>query len=153
MDEVALVLKETGLAPHYLKLELTESILMHDVESSVSVLESLKAMGVKIAIDDFGTGYSSLSYLKRFPIGALKIDQSFVHDITTDADDATIVSAVIGMGRNLNLRVIAEGVETSEQLEFLRVHLCDEGQGFLFSHPLPAEDFALLLHTEKTKHS
>ncbi len=153
LDEVALALKETGIAPHYLKLELTESILMHDVESSVSVFESLKAMGVKIAIDDFGTGYSSLSYLKRFPIVTLKIDQSFVHDITTDADDATIVSAVIGMGRNLNLRVIAEGVETSEQLEFLRVHLCDEGQGFLFSHPLPAEDLALLLDTgtEKVK--
>ena len=148
LDEVALVLKETGIAPHYLKLELTESILMHDVESSVSIFESLKTLGVKIAIDDFGTGYSSLSYLKRFPIGTLKIDQSFVNDITTDADDATIVSAVIGMGRNLNLRVIAEGVETTEQLEFLRVHLCDEGQGFLFSHPLPAEDFALMLNTE-----
>lgn len=118
---------------------------MHDVESSTAVLGALKAMGVGLAIDDFGTGYSSLSYLKRFPIGTLKIDQSFVRDIVTDADDATIVSAVIGMGRNLKQRVIAEGVETHAQLAFLRMQRCDEGQGFQFSHPLPAEDFAHLL--------
>jgi len=145
LEEVALILQETGLAPHYLELELTESILMHDAESSASVLEALKAMGVRLAIDDFGTGYSSLSYLKRFPIDTLKIDQSFVRDIVTDADDATIVSAIIGMGKNLKQRVIAEGVETHEQLAFLRARQCDEGQGFHFSHPLPAEDFAQLL--------
>jgi EAL domain-containing protein (putative c-di-GMP-specific phosphodiesterase class I) len=105
-------------------------------------------MGVQLAIDDFGTGYSSLSYLKRFPIDTLKIDQSFVRDIITNADDATIVAAVIGMGRNLKQRVIAEGVETQEQLAFLRARHCDEGQGFHFSHPVSAEDFAQLLVTD-----
>ncbi|MBW8329754.1 MAG: EAL domain-containing protein [Thiobacillus sp.] len=147
LDDVALILAETGLAPHYLELELTESILMHDAESSVSMLESLKNMGVQLAIDDFGTGYSSLSYLKRFPIDTLKIDQSFVRDIATDADDATIVTAVIGMGKNLKQRVIAEGVETHAQLAFLQARQCDEGQGFHFSHPVSAEDFARLLGT------
>jgi diguanylate cyclase (GGDEF)-like protein/PAS domain S-box-containing protein len=146
---VVLILKETGLAPHYLELELTESLLMQDSETSAQMLDSLKAMGVLLAIDDFGTGYSSLSYLKRFPIDTLKIDQSFVHDLTTNADDATIVSAVISMGKNLNQRVIAEGVETAEQLAFLRVHQCDEGQGFLFSQPLTATDFGMLLGKQK----
>ena len=147
LEGVALILKETGLAPGYLELELTESILMHDAESSVAVLEALKAMGVQLSIDDFGTGYSSLSYLKRFPIDTLKIDQSFVRGIAIDANDATIVSAMIGMGKNLKQRVIAEGMETQEQLAFLRTLQCAEGQGFLFSHPLPAEDFARLLVT------
>jgi diguanylate cyclase (GGDEF)-like protein/PAS domain S-box-containing protein len=145
LESVALILKETGLAPCYLELELTESILMHDAEVSARVLETLKAMGVKLAIDDFGTGYSSLSYLKRFSIDTLKIDQSFVHDIASNADGATIVSAVIGMGKKLRQRVIAEGVETPEQLAFLRTQQCDEGQGFQFSHPLSAEGFARLL--------
>jgi diguanylate cyclase (GGDEF)-like protein/PAS domain S-box-containing protein len=145
LEGVTRVLAETGLPPRYLELELTESILMHDAESQESVLEALKILGVVLAIDDFGTGYSSLSYLKRFPIDTLKIDQSFVRDLATDADDATIVSAVIGMGRNLKQRVIAEGVETTEQLVFLQAQHCNEGQGFLFSHPLTAEDFALLL--------
>jgi diguanylate cyclase (GGDEF)-like protein/PAS domain S-box-containing protein len=148
VDGVALILQETGLAPGYLELELTESILMHDAESSTSVLAALKTMGVRLAIDDFGTGYSSLSYLKRFPIDTLKIDQSFVRDIVTDTDDATIVAAVIGMGKNLKQRVVAEGVETPEQLAFLRTQQCDEGQGFHFSHSLPAEAFGLLLETQ-----
>lgn len=145
LDGLTMILRETGLASRYLELELTESVLMHDVESSTAVLGALKAMGVGLAIDDFGTGYSSLSYLKRFPIGTLKIDQSFVRDIATDADDAAIVSAVIGVGRSLKQRVIAEGVETHAQLAFLRMQRCDEGQGFQFSHPLSAEDFAHLL--------
>jgi EAL domain-containing protein (putative c-di-GMP-specific phosphodiesterase class I) len=144
---IALILKETGLPPRYLELELTESILMHDAKSSMTLLQALKVMGIRLAIDDFGTGYSSLSYLKRFPIDTLKIDQSFVRDITTDGDDAAIVNAVIGMGKSLNQRVIAEGVETPDQLEFLRAEQCDEGQGFHFSHPLSAEDFRLLLET------
>ena len=145
LEGLSIILAETGLSPDYLELELTESLLMRDVESSAAVLDSLKAMDIKLAIDDFGTGYSSLSYLKRFPITSLKIDQSFVRDITTDVNDATIVGAVIGMGRNLNHRVVAEGVETREQFEFLEARQCPEGQGFLFSHPLPAEDFARLL--------
>lgn len=151
LNGLALILKETGLAPRYLELEITESSLMHDAESSASVLESLKVIGVRLAIDDFGTGYSSLSYLKRFPINTLKIDQSFVRDIATAADDATIVSAVIGMGKNLKQRVIAEGVETNVQLAFLQAHQCDEGQGFHFSHPLSAVDFAHLLDPENDK--
>lgn len=145
VEGVALILKETGLPPHYLEVELTESIIMHEVKASTSVLEALKALGVKLAIDDFGTGYSSLSYLKRFPIDTLKIDQSFLRDIATSADSATIVGAVIGMGINLNRRVIAEGVETPEQLAFLRHRCCAEGQGFLLNHPLPAEGFASLI--------
>ena len=151
LEGLSQILDETGLTPDCLELELTESLLMHDVESSATVLESLKAMGIKLAIDDFGTGYSSLSYLKRFPITTLKIDQSFVRDITTDINDATIVSAVVGMGRNLNHRVIAEGVETREQFEFLSARQCPEGQGFLFSHPLPAEEFARLLVVGKVE--
>jgi diguanylate cyclase (GGDEF)-like protein/PAS domain S-box-containing protein len=145
LEGVSAILRETGLAPRYLELELTESLLMHDVEATATVLEALKAMGVQLAIDDFGTGYSSLSYLSRFPIDTLKIDQSFVRDIAGDENDGTIVTAVIAMGRSLRQRVVAEGVETSEQLEFLRSQKCDEGQGFLFSHPLPAEDFGRLL--------
>lgn len=145
LEGVAEVLKETGLAPCYLELELTESILMHDGDASALVLDALKTMGVRLAIDDFGTGYSSLSYLKQFPIDTLKIDQSFLRNIAAGTDDATILSAVIGMGRNLKQRVIAEGVETQAQLAFLRTQQCDEGQGFQFSHPLPADDFARLL--------
>ncbi len=147
LGSLALILNETGLEPRYLELELTESILMRDVDASASVLPALKDMGVQLAIDDFGTGYSSLSYLKRFPIDTLKIDQSFVRDIATDADDATIVGAVIGMGRNLKQRVIAEGVETQAQLAFLQARQCDEGQGFHFSQPVSAEEFARLLDT------
>ena len=142
---VAAILKETGLPARYLELELTESILMHEAEASALVLEKLKAMGVHLAIDDFGTGYSSLSYLNRFPIDTLKIDQSFVRDIPNNTDDAAIVTAVIGMGKNLKQRVVAEGVETREQLDFLKTGLCDEGQGFFFSYPVPPAEFSRLL--------
>ena len=145
LEGVAQILKKTGLAARYLELELTESILMHNTESSATVLEGLKNMGVQLAVDDFGTGYSSLSYLNRFSIDTLKIDQSFVRNIATNADDATIVNAVIGMGKNLKKLVIAEGVETAEQLAVLHDQQCEEVQGFLFSHPVPAKDFALLL--------
>ena len=142
---VAQILEETGLAAHYLEVELTEGVIMHNAQASASALEALKAMGVKLAIDDFGTGYSSLSYLQRFPIDTLKIDQSFVRDVATDADAAAIVSAVIGMGQGLRLRVIAEGVETQPQADFLLARQCTEGQGYLFNHPLAAADFARLL--------
>ncbi|MGB4062325.1 MAG: EAL domain-containing protein [Azonexus sp.] len=148
LEGVATILRETGMLPSYLELEMTESILMHDAKSSESVLDSLKAMGMQLAIDDFGTGYSSLSYLKRFPINTLKIDQSFVRDIDIDVDDASIVKAMIGMGKSLKQRVIAEGVETQSQLDFLRKLQCDEGQGFLLGHPLPADEFERLLVRE-----
>jgi diguanylate cyclase (GGDEF)-like protein/PAS domain S-box-containing protein len=139
------ILRETGLDPKYLELELTESVLMKRAESTASILQILRERGVKIAIDDFGTGYSSLSYLRKFPVDALKIDQSFVRQISTVGDDTAIVTAVIGMARSLKLRVVAEGVETLEELEFLRSHQCDEAQGFYFSRPIPPEHFAELL--------
>ncbi|HEY0588516.1 MAG TPA: EAL domain-containing protein [Pseudoduganella sp.] len=139
------VLRETGLEPKYLELELTESLLMEDVEAAIATLSALKGMGVRLSIDDFGTGYSSLSYLKRFPIDGLKIDQSFVRDITSDADDALIAATIITLAHSLNLKVIAEGVETVEQEEFLRLKQCDEIQGFRYSKPLSADTCRRLL--------
>lgn len=126
-------------------VELTETFLMQDSKSTAAVLQSLKDIGVQLALDDFGTGYSSLSYMKRFPIDTLKIDQSFVRDLTTDADDASIVSAVIGMGKSLHMRVVAEGVETREQLAFLQEQNCPEGQGYYFSEPIVAKEFTEML--------
>ena len=120
---------------------------MKRAESAASVLKTLRASGVQIAVDDFGTGYSSLSYLRKFPIDALKIDQSFVRQISSTPDDTTIVTAVISMGRSLKLRVVAEGVETREELEFLQSHHCDEAQGYYFSRPVLPEKFATLLET------
>jgi EAL domain-containing protein (putative c-di-GMP-specific phosphodiesterase class I) len=118
---------------------------MRDVKTSAEILKKLKKMGVQIAVDDFGTGYSSLSYLNQFPIDVLKIDQSFVSDIINPKDDGIIVSAVIGMGNSLNLRVIAEGIESQVQLDFLKERQCEEGQGYYFSKPLAAQDFTALL--------
>jgi diguanylate cyclase (GGDEF)-like protein/PAS domain S-box-containing protein len=138
-DSVQRALAHTGLAACYLELEVTESVIMHDAERVTQALALLKQLGLELAIDDFGTGYSSLSYLKRFPIDRLKIDQSFVRDLTTDRDDAAITSAIIALTRNLGLKTIAEGVETREQLEFLRAHGCDEVQGFLFSRPVETD--------------
>jgi diguanylate cyclase (GGDEF)-like protein/PAS domain S-box-containing protein len=142
---VGTILAETRLEPRYLELEFTERFLMHDTKATATVLRQLKEMGVHLALDDFGTGYSSLSYLKRFPIDTLKIDQSFVRDLTTDTDDASIVRAVISMGDSLRMLVVAEGVETREQLDFLREHACPEGQGFFFSHPVVAGEFSQLM--------
>ena len=147
IESVRAILKETRLEPHCLEFELTESVLMQHAEATTSVLQQLKAMGVQLAVDDFGTGYSSLSYLRRFPIDALKIDRSFVREITSNPDDATIVSAVISMGRSLKQRVIAEGVETREQLSFLQSQQCGEGQGYYFSRPVFPQEFAKLLET------
>jgi len=145
LESVFTTLSETGLDPKSLELELTESVLMKRAESAASVLRTLRTRGVQIAVDDFGTGYSSLSYLRKFPIDALKIDQSFVRQITSAPDDTTIVTAVIGMGRSLKLRVVAEGVETREELEFLRAHQCEEAQGYYFSQPVPPSQFGILL--------
>jgi diguanylate cyclase (GGDEF)-like protein/PAS domain S-box-containing protein len=142
---VASTLEETGLEAGYLDLEITERVLMQDVESTASVLQKLKKMGIHLAIDDFGTGYSSLSYLRHFPIDVLKIDKSFVQRSTSSPDDSTIVSAIISMGKSLKHRVIAEGIETQEQLSFLQARHCAEGQGYLFSRPLAAAQFANLL--------
>ncbi|MGZ6507244.1 MAG: putative bifunctional diguanylate cyclase/phosphodiesterase, partial [Tumebacillaceae bacterium] len=139
------VLQETGLDPNWLELEITESILMQNTEEIIATLHVFKQMGIQIAIDDFGTGYSSLSYLKRFPIDSLKIDQSFVRDITDDLNDAEIATAIISLGHSLNLKVIAEGVETTAQQNFLVGKLCDEMQGYLFSRPLTTGDFEKLL--------
>jgi diguanylate cyclase (GGDEF)-like protein/PAS domain S-box-containing protein len=147
LEGVFAILKDTGLDPKFLELELTESVLMKRPESTASILRALRAEGVRVAVDDFGTGYSSLSYLQKFSIDALKIDQSFVRRITTAPDETTIVTAVISMARSLKLRVVAEGVETVKELEFLQAHQCDEAQGYYFSRPVPPEQFAQLLET------
>ena len=147
LENVFATLKDTRLDPRALELELTESVLMKRAESTASVLKTLRASGVQVAVDDFGTGYSSLSYLRKFPIDALKIDQSFVRQITTAPDETTIVTAVISMGRSLKLRVVAEGVETQQELEFLQAQQCDEAQGYYFSRPVVAQQFAQLLQT------
>ena len=138
-DTVADVLERTGMSASKLELEVTESMLMQDLKSTINTLQRLKASGIYLSIDDFGTGYSSLSYLKGFPIDALKIDRSFVRDITANADDAAIATSIILMGRSLNLKVIAEGVETENQLAFLQVLQCNEVQGYLISPPVPAD--------------
>jgi diguanylate cyclase (GGDEF)-like protein/PAS domain S-box-containing protein len=138
-------LSDVDLEPRYLELELTESVLMQSADASASVLRAVRERGIRVAIDDFGTGYSSLSYLRKFPVDALKIDQSFVRQISTAGEDTALVTAVIGMARSLGLKVVAEGVQTFEELVFLRAHHCDEVQGFYFSQPLPAEQFAKLL--------
>lgn len=141
VEMVACVLEVTGLSPSNLELELTESSIMKNAEVTIDILSKLKAMDINISIDDFGMGYSSLSYLKRFPISMLKIDQSFVRDTTSHPDDAALVMAIITLAHNLNLKVIAEGVETEEQLRFLHLLRCDEMQGYLLSKPLTAEGF------------
>jgi diguanylate cyclase (GGDEF)-like protein/PAS domain S-box-containing protein len=141
VQNVRQVLLESALEPRYLQLELTESVLMRNVDTSIPILHELKQIGVQLAVDDFGTGYSSLSYLSRLPIDVLKIDQSFVQRISADSGNGVIVSAVIGMGASLRQRVIAEGVETQEQLLFLNKHHCNEGQGFFFSAPVAAAEF------------
>ena len=145
IENLARVLSETGLEPKYLEIELTESLFMSDITPAVDLLHRMKALGVNLSIDDFGTGYSSLSYLSRFPIDVLKIDRSFVADITRDANDEAIVTSIIALAHNLKLAVIAEGVETAEQLDYLRRHGCDEMQGYYFSKPLAAHEFEQLL--------
>jgi EAL domain-containing protein (putative c-di-GMP-specific phosphodiesterase class I) len=143
-------LEKTGLEPRLLELELTESILVEDIDHLLAQLDVLKRLGVKLAIDDFGTGYSSLAYLKKFNIDRLKIDQSFVRDINTDPNDAAIVRAIVQMAHTLNLDVIAEGVENEAMLKHVRESGCDEVQGYFFSKPLSANDFAAFM--QRTNH-
>jgi EAL domain-containing protein (putative c-di-GMP-specific phosphodiesterase class I) len=148
IGNISRVLGETGLESTYLEIEVTETSAMRDIERAISNMDRLREMGVGLAIDDFGSGFSSLNYLKKLPIGKIKIDKSFVKGVVTDAGDQAIVSAVIAMGKNLNLCVVAEGVEMQEQLDFLKTKRCDAVQGFLFSEPLPAKRFdSLLLRT------
>ena len=137
-QRVADVLRDTGLRPLSLELELTEKIVMHDAAHFVERLDALKVLGVKISLDDFGTGYSNLSYLKRFPLDRLKVDQSFIRDVTNSPDDAAIVRAVISLGHSLGLDIVAEGVETEAQVEWLRRERCEQIQGYVFSRPVPA---------------
>ncbi len=148
VEEVREVVSETLILPSLLQLEITENVLMSDAKASIAILQQLKKMGLLLAMDDFGTGYSSLSYLQQFPIDVLKIDQSFLHDIAVTHGNRIIVSAVIAMGKSLKLLVVAEGVENQEQLGFLRAQHCEEGQGFLFSKPVAAEQMAALLVTD-----
>jgi len=149
VDMIEEVLRETGLDPTLLEVELTESALMYDADQYVSMLDKISDLGVSIALDDFGTGYSNLSYLKRFPVDRLKVDKSFVHDITHDADDATIVRAIIALGHNLGLKVVAEGVETEQQVAFLLDNDCDELQGNYFGRPMHPSALVPLLRNAK----
>jgi EAL domain-containing protein (putative c-di-GMP-specific phosphodiesterase class I) len=139
-----------GIAAHHLEIELTESMLMQEPKRAIEIMYKLKRLGVKISLDDFGTGYSSLGYLSRFPIDTLKIDQSFVRGLTTEQDDAEIASAIIGLAHRLKLQVVAEGVETGEQLAFMRTNDCNELQGYYFSKALTADDFAEMVQSGKT---
>ena len=145
VEDVRTTLTETGMDPHFLELELTETSLLENPQANGPVLRALKDTGAQLALGDFGTGYSSLGCLKRFQIDTLKIDQSFVRDLAKDRDNAGIVSAVIAIGRSLQKRVVAEGVETREQLAFLRKENCPAGQGFFFSPAVPAADLVELL--------
>jgi EAL domain-containing protein (putative c-di-GMP-specific phosphodiesterase class I) len=146
------ILEITGLSPTCLEIEVTESLLMKNVDQAVGTMRELRELGIMVSIDDFGTGYSSLSYLKSFPVDVLKIDQSFVRDIMAHPDHAAIVGGIIHLAHSLRLKVIAEGVETEKQLEFLRSRACDEIQGNLFSVPLPAGEFEQILREGRSIH-
>jgi diguanylate cyclase (GGDEF)-like protein len=141
------VLQETGMSPDHLELEVTESVIMQNADFAVSILSALSDLGIHISIDDFGTGYSSLAHLKRFSVNTLKIDKSFVREVDFSSTDAAIATAIIAMGNSLNLNVIAEGVETQSQYDFLKLNNCDQVQGFLFCRPLPPDELIELLHT------
>ncbi|MBK5551891.1 MULTISPECIES: EAL domain-containing protein [unclassified Pseudomonas] len=149
VDVIEQILKQTGMDPTLLELEITEGVLMQNIDATVTALNRIKALGVRLAIDDFGTGYSSLSYLRRFPIDVLKIDQSFIRGLSRDSSDAALVNAIISLGKSLKLTVIAEGVETLEQLDFLKAHHCEEGQGYYFSKAVAPDAFAHYLMSVK----
>jgi EAL domain-containing protein (putative c-di-GMP-specific phosphodiesterase class I) len=146
--QVAGILQRTGVDPHLLELEVTESMLVDDRAQNLATLHALKALGLRLSIDDFGTGYSSLSYLKRFPVDTLKVDRSFIKDTPAQEDDAAITSAIIAMAHSLRLEVVAEGVETPAQLAFLQARGCEYVQGYLISKPVNADEFATLLQRE-----
>jgi diguanylate cyclase (GGDEF)-like protein len=149
VDGIELILQQTGMDPSCLELEITEGVLMQNIEATVTSLNRIKALGVRLAIDDFGTGYSSLSYLRRFPIDVLKIDQSFIRGLSNDSNDAALVSAIISLGRSLNLTIIAEGVETLEQVNFLKAHQCEEVQGYYFSPAVEPDAFVHYLQSKQ----
>jgi len=149
VQKVKDVLMDTKLEPKYLELEITESQLMYDAEQEIQTLNSLRSLGIKLSIDDFGTGYSSLSYLAKFPIDYIKIDRSFIKDLEDNALNETIVSAIISLAQRLGLQVVAEGVEKSEQLEFLRGEKCEKYQGYYFSPPVPAHKLEEMLEKKK----
>jgi EAL domain-containing protein (putative c-di-GMP-specific phosphodiesterase class I) len=151
-ETVEYALQDSNLDPRLLELEITEGMVMQDAEDVVLMLNELKAMGIRLTVDDFGTGYSSLSYLKRFPLDKLKVDRSFVRDITLNEQDAEITRAIISMAHGLGLKVVAEGVETQDQLKFLRWQKCDDMQGFYFSRPLLTEDFERLVTSGRRLH-
>jgi EAL domain-containing protein (putative c-di-GMP-specific phosphodiesterase class I) len=150
LEDLRLILTATGMEPHLLELEITESMLIHDIEKTRRVLTALKALGVRIAIDDFGAGYISLATLQRAPLDTIKIDRSLIRDIASNKQDAGLADAIIAMGKSLSLTVVAQGVETRDQAEFLRTHACDEVQGFYFKRPLPADQFTKLLLAQAT---
>jgi diguanylate cyclase (GGDEF)-like protein len=151
LNDVASILEDTDMAPELLEIELNESLLIHNVENTMRILTGLKAIGVRIAVDDFGTGYSSLAMLQRFPLDTIKIDRSLMRDFLGAADDTGLADAIIAMGKSLSLTVVAQGVETKEQAEHLRLHACDELQGFYFKRPLPVDEFTQLLRDQSTE--
>jgi diguanylate cyclase (GGDEF)-like protein len=148
LHDIASILETTGMNPRLLELELTESLLIHDVENTLRILTGLKSLGIRIAVDDFGTGYSSLATLQRFPLDTVKIDRLFVGGLVGASEDTGLADAIIAMGKSLSLTVVAQGVETKEQAEFLRLHACDELQGFYFNKPMPADKFAQLMRAQ-----
>jgi EAL domain-containing protein (putative c-di-GMP-specific phosphodiesterase class I) len=151
VEVVGSALSAARLEPRYLELELTESAVMHDAEQSIEILRQLSALGVRISVDDFGTGYSSLSYLRRLPLDKLKIDRAFIRDVVSNRDDAAIVRAIVSLAHNLRLKVIAEGVETPDQLAFLRELGCDQYQGFHYSVPVPNSVFVDMLREHQIR--
>lgn len=150
LNDITKILDSTGLAPRMLEMEITETSLMENTDDVIAVLKDIRGLGIQLSVDDFGTGYSSLNYLRNFPIDVIKIDQSFVVDIGGDGGGAMLAAAVIAIGQSLGLKVIAEGVENETQLAFLRQQWCDEIQGFYFSRPVPAEDFAAMVANDKS---
>jgi EAL domain-containing protein (putative c-di-GMP-specific phosphodiesterase class I) len=149
VNEVLEIIERTGAAPGKLKLELTESVLVEDAEQAITKMAALRSHGVNFSLDDFGTGYSSFTYLKRLPLDQLKIDRSFIDDVLNDSNDAAIAQTILALGRNLELDVIAEGVETEAQYSFLAAHGCGAFQGYWFSRPLPADSLERLLRSGK----